>query len=114
MRTILYALLLSLFISCGKEKPVEKITLNGTVSDVNNNLLDGVEVKLYKSTIMYGEVYVDKDYSKVGVFKIEFVPKDGWNYRLHFKKEGYINKVHLVDKKKEKQHLDIIMEREEE
>jgi hypothetical protein len=118
MKSILCALLLIFLvfvISCRKIelfKPyAEKVVINGIVSDTNNNLLDSVEIKLYKSTIMYPNLYIDEKYSNNGIFKFEFIPEEMWNYYLYFEKEGYRNEKYNVDETKEFQKCNIIMER---
>ena len=119
MRPILHTLLLlflTLIISCQKialfPPNAEKITINGTVSDENNNLLDSVEIKLYESSILYSEFCIGGKYSKNGILKFEFTPKEGmWNYRLRFFKKGYRNEEYKVVGSKGFQKCDIIMEK---
>lgn len=124
MKTILHILLFTILvivISCRKIelfKPypiAEKITINGTVSDVNNNLLDSVYVRLYESSFMTIAIPINNMYSKDGIFKFEFTPEEKYTYHLNFEKKGYrIDTYHSVDKKKEFQEFNVIMEREEE
>jgi hypothetical protein len=111
MKTVLYALLLVLFISCDNDKPIEKITINGTVSDVNNNLLDSVKIELRQVYIMAGSFAIDRAYSKNGGFAFEFTPEEYQTYYLEFEKKGYKN-IDAGVKNKEKQYFNIIMGKE--
>jgi len=117
--------------SCYEEEVIiEKISVRGTVSDSNDNLLDSIEITLRKTDIMYGYLYVDQIYSKNGYFTIDFIPDEGWSYYLFFGKEGYKEESYFVisginfnifprrtnkkgPKKKEYyQNCDIVMQRE--
>jgi hypothetical protein len=110
-------ILLVFVISCRKTeifKPYAKnITIDGIISDTDNNLLDSVEIKLYKSTIMYEKLYVDGKYSKDGIFKFEFTPEDMWNYYLFFQKTGYHSIEYDVNETKSYQKCNMIMEKAE-
>ena len=116
MKKIFYILLLVtfvFFISCYKEKPnVEKIIINGTVSDINNNLLDSVEITLYKDFMMsMGAPRIDLKYSKEGKFKFEFTTgSDILYYYLCFEKEGFEKEKYSINRTKGVQKCNIIME----
>ena len=115
MKPVLYTLLLILFVSCHKEKPIEKITVTGTVCDTNSNLLDSVKITLYESCFMCLAIPIETKYSKDGVFGFEITLEKDYSYYLRFEKKGYTIASHYgVDKKKEKQHFNVIMERVEE
>jgi len=51
-------------------------------------------------------------YTQEGIFKFEFIPEEKFRYRLNFEKKGYNATMNYsVDKKKEFQNFNVIMER---
>ena len=66
MKAILYRLLLVILVfavyGCKKielfNTAYEKITIEGIVSDANNNLLDSVEIVLYKDDLFSPDIYI--------------------------------------------------------
>lgn len=117
MKPILYVLLLilSTFInSCKKFElfsHAENVTITGTVLDTNNNLLDSVEVTLYRPLFMSSDMPVERKYSKKGVFMFDFSPEEIRDYWLDFEKKGYKSREYEVSISKEFQKCIIIMER---
>ncbi len=117
MKPILYTLLLLFFIiSCDKEKSIEKITINGIVSDTSNNRLDSVKITLEETCFMcMGALPIETKYSKDGIFKFEFTLRKEHSYHLDFEKKGYIIKsYHGIENNKETQYFNIIMQKAEE
>ncbi|MDR2586190.1 MAG: carboxypeptidase-like regulatory domain-containing protein [Prevotellaceae bacterium] len=121
MKTLLHILLLTFITlvtpSCKFElfKPyVDKITISGTVSDSNKNLLDNVKITLYQDFMMSsGPGPVDIQYSKEGVFNFEYTPGSTiLYYFLRFKKEGFREEEYRVSRSKAHQKCNIIMEKE--
>jgi hypothetical protein len=93
----------------------EKITINGTVSDTDKNLLDSVYICLYESSFMAISIPIIKIYSEKGIFKIEFIPEEKYTYFLDFEKEGYRDEeTGRIDKEEEFLNVNIIMERKAE
>jgi hypothetical protein len=123
MRPILYTLLLLLllfflisFHLYKNESFAEKITINGTVSDTDKNLLDSVYIYLMEGG-GFGVISIPiiQMYSEKGIFKIEFIPEEEYPYFLILEKKGYrYEEFHGIDKKEEFLNVNIIMEREAE
>jgi hypothetical protein len=90
-------------------KPLEKITINGTIADANNNLLDSVKITLYRS--YFGDLWCGTTYSKSGTFEIKFEPEAFTVYHLDFEKKGHIPQEYHIDATKKVQKCNIIMER---
>lgn len=105
-------MLLMLCVSCNKDgKVIKKITVTGTVSDMDVPL-DSVEVTLKETCFMcMGAIPIETQYSENGSFSFELTPRKDQSYHMDFEKNGYNKSTYYVDLKQEIQNCTIIMER---